>query len=164
LDVDDRVAEGSHQVVAGILVRQGEVLLCHRSAERSWFPDVWDFPGGHVEDGESPRQALVRELHEELGVHIALPPEAAFARLQTGEYDCLFWVVEEWTGTPSNADGDEHDEMAWWPASAVDRLRLAHEDYPALIRRALTSLLQRAPLQRAARSARAQLPGLVDPP
>jgi mutator protein MutT len=164
LDVDDRVAEGSHQVVAGILVRQGEVLLCHRSAERSWFPDVWDFPGGHVEDGESPRQALVRELHEELGVHIALPPEAAFARLQTGEYDCLFWVVEEWTGTPSNADGDEHDEMAWWPASAVDRLRLAHEDYPALIRRALTSLLQRAPLQRAPRSARAQLPGLVDPP
>ena len=41
-------------LVAALLVRDGRMLLCHRSAGRRWYPDVWDFPGGHVEGGESP--------------------------------------------------------------------------------------------------------------
>ena len=39
----------AHDVVAGVLIRDGHVLLCHRSPAREWYPDVWDLPGGHVE-------------------------------------------------------------------------------------------------------------------
>lgn len=58
-------------VVAGVLVRGAEVLLGHRSPDRRWYPDVCDFPGGHVEPGEDERAALDRELCEEVGE----PPE-----------------------------------------------------------------------------------------
>jgi 8-oxo-dGTP diphosphatase len=55
-------------------LRDGKrVLLCHRSADRRWYADVWDLPGGHVEAGESPSIALVRELREELGISIPRP-------------------------------------------------------------------------------------------
>jgi 8-oxo-dGTP diphosphatase len=55
-------------VVAGAWIDEGRILLCHRSPERQWYPDVWDLPLGHVEPGENPGDALKRELHEELGV------------------------------------------------------------------------------------------------
>jgi len=45
-------------------------VLCHRSPERRWYPDVWDFPGGHIEPGEDPQAALRREVAEELGADL----------------------------------------------------------------------------------------------
>jgi ADP-ribose pyrophosphatase YjhB (NUDIX family) len=48
--MQDNHAAAVHIVVAGLLVRDQQVLLCHRSAERKWYPNVWDLPGGHVHD------------------------------------------------------------------------------------------------------------------
>jgi 8-oxo-dGTP diphosphatase len=137
-DMVEGVAEHTHRVVAGILVREGHVLLCHRTPDRRWYPDAWDFPGGHIEDDETPEQALVRELREELGVTVPLPTGVELARWQTSEFDCSFWIVEQWAGTPANVSVEEHDDLAWWPASAIAGLRLVHPDYPALIEQALT--------------------------
>src|SRR4029450_2629954 len=61
------------RVVAAILRRDNRVLLCHRPPERAWYPDVWDLPGGHVEHGETPTEALARELREELAVDLRSP-------------------------------------------------------------------------------------------
>jgi 8-oxo-dGTP diphosphatase len=138
LGVEDGAAGGRHEVVAGIVIRDARVLLCHRSAGRAWYPDTWDLPGGHVEGGETPRQALGRELDEELGISVAVPSGPEFARLAEADFDCRIWIVTEWVGTPSNVAPDEHDEVAWWSLPALPRLRLAHPDYPALHRRALT--------------------------
>jgi 8-oxo-dGTP diphosphatase len=71
----------THRVACAALVRGGRVLLGHRSPGRRWYPDVWDLPGGHVDDGETPACALAREVREELGVHIDVPAGAPDAVL-----------------------------------------------------------------------------------
>jgi 8-oxo-dGTP diphosphatase len=56
-------------VVAGLITAaDGRVLLTQRRADQS-LPLGWEFPGGKMEPGESPEQALARELREEIGVH-----------------------------------------------------------------------------------------------
>lgn len=55
--------------VAGILYQGNNILLARRHAHAS-FPEHWEFPGGKIEAGESPKEALIRELHEEIGVTV----------------------------------------------------------------------------------------------
>ncbi len=58
------------EVVAGIIISDKGVLLCQRHHDSRRFPLKWEFPGGKVEAGESPSHAIVRELHEELGINV----------------------------------------------------------------------------------------------
>lgn len=64
------------EVVAGLIIRDGRVLICQRSAAAK-FPLKWEFPGGKVESGEDPSEALRRELREELGIEIVESKEIA---------------------------------------------------------------------------------------
>ena len=54
-------------VSAGIVSRDGKIMLCQRRPEDR-LGLKWEFPGGKLESGESPQQALERELHEELAI------------------------------------------------------------------------------------------------
>ena len=54
-------------IAVAALVRDGQVLV-HRHPSREWYPDCWDLVGGHVQMGESPQQAVIRECLEEFGV------------------------------------------------------------------------------------------------
>lgn len=67
------------QVVAGLLVRDGKLLICQRTADQP-LPLKWEFPGGKIEPGERARDALVRELEEELGIQATLGAEVARVR------------------------------------------------------------------------------------
>ncbi len=58
---------GTLLVVAGVFVREGRLLLARRPAGRAWA-GLWEFPGGKVEGGETPEDALVREWREEMDV------------------------------------------------------------------------------------------------
>jgi mutator protein MutT len=59
------------EVVCGLAIRNGMVLMGKRLPS-SLRPDLWEYPGGKVEPGESPQEALVRELQEELGVTVTV--------------------------------------------------------------------------------------------
>jgi 8-oxo-dGTP diphosphatase len=118
-------------------VRHGRVLLCHRSPDRGWYPNVWDLPGGHVEPGEAAVDGLVRELREELGIVVQPPTRPAFSVIETTDVVMQVWLVTEWIGEVENAAPDEHDELAWYAATDLDDLRLADDRYRALIARAL---------------------------
>ena len=118
-----------HEVVTGALVREGRVLLVHRSPNRRAYPGVWDLPGGHIETGETELAALTREMHEELGVQIATGSATHLCRLDAGRggesVRLSAWLVGEWQGTPSNVAPDEHDEIRWFRPQKLPPL--AHE-------------------------------------
>ena len=110
-----------HNVAAALLVRDGRVLLCHRHPDRRWYPDVWDMPGGHIAEDETPADALRRELAEELGIVVTVPTAKPW-RVLRPEPDLTLhvWVVDQWRGTVENLAPDEHDELGWfWPSETV---------------------------------------------
>jgi 8-oxo-dGTP diphosphatase len=135
----DNEVGGIRLVVAGLLVTAGSVLLCHRSADRRWYPNVWDLPRGDVELGETPLIALGRELYEELGIHISEVVQPLFAQPQRPDRDCRIRGVTDWSRTPRVASG-EHDEIAWWSPSDVGDVALADQSYLPLIRRAVSEV------------------------
>ena len=129
-------APGRMVVVAGLLRRGGRALVVHRSPHRRWFPDAWDLPGGHVAEGEEPRAALVRELHEELGIVVDVVGEP-FVQVHAADFRLDIWLIDCWVGAPINAAPDEHDALAWVTASELDSLRLVDDRLPQLIDQAL---------------------------
>jgi 8-oxo-dGTP diphosphatase len=127
-----------HQVVAGLIVRDGRVLLCHRSPGRRWCPDVWDMAGGHVEEGELGEAALGRELAEELGIVLRPPIGDPVAVLSDPDLSLTIYLVRNWVGDPVNRAPEEHNEIRWFDVDGVSRLRLAHPALRAVIDEALT--------------------------
>lgn len=123
-----------HVVVAAVLRKDGEVLLCHRSPERRWYPDVWDFPGGHVIPGELPEQALRRELLEELGVDVGDLRGPILHKVddQAG-LDLALWESRAWTGSVENRQPHEHDAIGWFRADQLDGLDFADPCYLRLL-------------------------------
>jgi 8-oxo-dGTP diphosphatase len=121
------------------ILRDGNrVVMCHRHPDREWVPNVWDFPGGHVERHETAQQALVRELQEEIGVTIVAPSRPADEVL-TFEDDSVrlsVWVID-YSGPIENCCPEEHDDVRWVSLDAATKLDLADADYIRLIRRAL---------------------------
>lgn len=89
-------------VVAGILIEDGRVLLAQRTAEQS-FSLCWEFPGGKVEDGERPEEALVREFEEEMGfgIRVTAPYAEVGYTSPTGRpVRVRFFMAERTEGVP----------------------------------------------------------------
>jgi 8-oxo-dGTP diphosphatase len=130
-----------HRVVAGLLRRRGRALLVHRSPRRTWYPDAWDLPGGHVQGEETPTQALRRELSEELGILAEVAGEP-FAHLQGTDFRMEIWALDRWQGEPTNRDGQEHDALAWLSHAELTDLRLADPRLPGIGRRRTDRVLR----------------------
>jgi mutator protein MutT len=131
-----------HVIVVGALMRGNRVLLGHRRAGRRDFGNCWAMPGGHVEAGEDPTDALARELEEEIGVRAAPsgPPALHLERrpdLNEGMIQDV-WIITTWAGEPTNLAEDEHDELRWVGADELPDLDLAHPEYLAFLLELLT--------------------------
>jgi 8-oxo-dGTP diphosphatase len=86
------------RVVAGLIVKDGKLLVCQRTRHQT-MPLKWEFPGGKIEEGEQPRDALRRELEEELGILAKIGDE--LKRIQHeypngGMVELRFFVVREY--------------------------------------------------------------------
>jgi 8-oxo-dGTP diphosphatase len=92
------------RVVAGLIERQGQLLVCQRTRHQT-MPLKWEFPGGKIEEREQPRDALRRELEEELGILATIGDEVA--RIQHeypngGMVELRFFLVREFQGEIEN--------------------------------------------------------------
>jgi mutator protein MutT len=122
-------------VVAGLLRRGDRLLLCHRHPDRDSYPDVWDLPGGHVEEGETPAAALARELNEELGISAEIPDVGPFTVVGVDDtLEMAVYLIDRWHGEPSNVATDEHDAVRWMRIDELHEIDLAHPSYPDLFR------------------------------
>jgi 8-oxo-dGTP diphosphatase len=91
-------------VAAALIVRGGEVLIGQRRADQPMALQ-WEFPGGKIEAGESPEQALARELDEELGIRATIGPRVTRIRhnyRHAGAVDLQFFAVHEFSGEIEN--------------------------------------------------------------
>jgi 8-oxo-dGTP diphosphatase len=91
-------------VAAALIVRGGEVLIGQRRADQPMALQ-WEFPGGKIEAGESPEQALARELDEELGIKAVIGPKITRIRhnyRHGGAVDLQFFAVREFSGEIEN--------------------------------------------------------------
>ncbi len=99
-------------VAAAVIVApDGRVLLAQRPPGKA-YAGYWEFPGGKIEPGESPREALSRELREEWGslVHRAAPWIVQRYRYPHAHVELHFFRVFEWAGEPVGHDGQA---FAW---------------------------------------------------
>lgn len=127
-----------HRVGVAVLVSGARVLMCHRRVDRTWYPDVWDFPGGHVEDGETVLDTVRRECREELGIDVGAA-HRELARWVEGDEDITFLQLLRWDGTPRNLAPEEHDDVRWFGLDEALELTLPDPRYPELLRRVLVT-------------------------
>ncbi|MGA2326848.1 MAG: (deoxy)nucleoside triphosphate pyrophosphohydrolase [Bryobacteraceae bacterium] len=110
-------------VVAAVVERDGQMLVCQRKAGAR-YELKWEFPGGKVEAGETPRQALRRELEEELGIQAEIGAEIARYEYRYPARTpilLIFFRVTRYSGEPANLD---FTEIRW-----EARERLPHYDF-----------------------------------
>jgi 8-oxo-dGTP diphosphatase len=92
------------RVVAALILKDGKILVCQRTRHRV-MPLKWEFPGGKIEEGEQPRDALRRELDEELGIDALIGDEVSrivHTYPGGGSVELRFFVVKQYTGEIEN--------------------------------------------------------------
>lgn len=120
-------------VVAGLLVDTDGRVLVQKRPQTGPMAGLWEFPGGKIEQGETPEQALVRELQEELGIdtHESCLAPAAFASEPLGDKHLLLllFACRKWHGT---AQALQADALKWVRPVDLFALDMPPADRPLL--------------------------------
>ncbi|GHH21428.1 (deoxy)nucleoside triphosphate pyrophosphohydrolase [Streptomyces rubradiris] len=119
-------------VVVGAALFDGGRLLAARRSAPADLAGRWELPGGKVEPGERPEDALVRELREELGVD-AEPVERVPGQwpLRT-PYVLKVWTVRLRPGSPAPRPLQDHDELRWLTPDRLWEVDWLDQDVPAV--------------------------------
>lgn len=119
-------------VAVALIDTEGRVLLAQRPEGKS-LAGLWEFPGGKVETGETPEDALIRELTEELGIETkssCLAP-LTFASHSYDDFHLLMplFACRRWTGIPTPREGQN---LAWVRAKDLRNYPMPPADIPLI--------------------------------
>lgn len=119
-------------VAAALVDRDGRVLIAQRP-EGKQLAGLWEFPGGKVGPGETPERALIRELHEELGIEVCLECLApfTFASHTYEQFHLLMplYVCRNWEGDIIPREGQN---IKWVRASRLGAYPMPPADLPLI--------------------------------
>ena len=110
------------RVAVGI-VKRGEALLVAERPLDKPYSGYWEFPGGKIETNESGRDALTRELQEELGINV-LSANLLFEHTHTYPDKTVLleiWLIDQFEGDPY---GKENQQLKWATLAEMPNLRL----------------------------------------
>lgn len=117
-------------VVGAVIIEDNKILCAQRGAEKS-LPLLWEFPGGKIEAGETPREALEREIYEEMKCEINIGEKIADAI-----YEYEFGTVHLTTFVCKLVKGDpvltEHKTIKWLMPQELSSLEWAPADLPTI--------------------------------
>ena len=118
------------RVVGAVFIEENRFLACRKAPGKS-LAGMWEFPGGKIESGETPEQALAREIKEELSVTATVGDKVA-----TTVYEYDFATIELTTFLCAIESGDlilsDHDATRWVSPAEAQELDWAPADVPAV--------------------------------
>jgi len=110
---------------AYLILRRGAEILLGLRRNTGYFDGYWGLPADHIEAGEMPTEALVREVAEEIGLTVD-PARLGFVHAMytrttdnTGERCDYFFELTVWPGEPYNAEPDKCTELRWFALSEL---------------------------------------------
>ncbi|WP_208541164.1 8-oxo-dGTP diphosphatase MutT [Bartonella capreoli] len=117
-------------VACALLDKDNRVLLAKRPSGRS-MSGLWEFPGGKVEEGETPEESLIRELKEELDIHVQkndfLPLTFASHSYETFHLLMPFYICRHYRGIPQGREGQN---LKWIFINDLDKYSMPDADKP----------------------------------
>ena len=120
----------TYQVTAAIILKGSEILIARRAPNKH-LAGFWEFPGGKIEEGETPQECLKRELQEELGIVVNV---GAFFMQNEHHYGDKIIVLKayECEHISGNIVLSDHDQVKWVEKSEFANFKFAPADIPFL--------------------------------
>ncbi|KKB41756.1 8-oxo-dGTP diphosphatase MutT [Bacillus thermotolerans] len=121
------------QVTAAVCINEQDEVLCALRSPIMTLPNLWEFPGGKVEEGETPEESLIREIKEELGCTVEV-----HELIEDVMHEYPNVIVNLLTYRSTITEGmplaSEHAEIKWVPREQLRSLEWAPADIPTIDR------------------------------
>ena len=119
------------RVTAAILEKDGKILIAKRKTGDKLFAGLWEFPGGKVEEGETPEECMARELKEELDIEVEVGEliTSNKHKYPHGIFELLAYRVKHISGEMVLND---HEEIKWVTADEMSNFEFPPADFPII--------------------------------
>ena len=119
------------RVTAAIIELDDKILIAKRKSVDDIFGGLWEFPGGKIEDGETPEECMARELMEELEIKVEVGTliTSNKHRYPNGIYELLVYKVEHISG---NFVLNDHDKIKWISIAEISKFDFPPANTPII--------------------------------
>lgn len=119
------------KVIGAIIENNEKEILCALRSKDMSLPGFWEFPGGKLEEGESPEKAIIREIDEELCCKVEFNSLFSATTYEYDEY-ILNLLIAKCTLVDGQPMANEHAKLLWLPIDYIESLNWAPADIPAV--------------------------------